>query len=383
MIGASSADPSSGGVNSDSDDQSLDPKDAKQNRPLMHLPASDLELSNGEVPAAEDNFLSSELIATVPVWDAHRPQRQKLRLRRKVKTSSESLARVAPSVSDQSFPGIYRSRLGESVKFVRSHFKAGRYGGFFKWSAAILAILFILNGLLIGFAVYRMSLLRFDDILVDTFWVTGVSSGVASVAVKASIPKTILSEWFKVWVLDTLVEISVPQSGDALDVESERIATIMVPDLIVGRGGHEMDMDSILVQLNTSTSLNSLLYFMSATDASKHVRVSCTTRIKTYSLGIPCDFRLKRAETVDLAKLLDENKRLLEDLAADMGKIELTSVRLDPSEADGQMAMTVAMMLPKAVILDFIKLEVPELHFGLEYSRADRVYPFAKVHVPT
>jgi hypothetical protein len=282
-----------------------------------------------------------------------------------IEEADDDVKVIAASIGHKVYPILNNpvpSRLNWSANF-KTIMRVAKY------LSVLLLVMIFIKVMIIATALYFMTFIDPKEIKIYKIHLTGLSDACGRLSVQAELPQTFLSNWFRVVVKDVELSVGLPAAfrGDS----SDSIVRVNVPEVVVGRGGHLINMDRISIGFETGRSLTRLFdYLRTVDDRPRPIRFDGKARIQTKSFGIPLDFELTRSETIlesDLLAGLDgqtdeaEKEKILKE-------IKFGALQLVPGDGDKSLAIVGMIEMPKALFDDYLRVDVPEISLDMLHS---------------
>lgn len=289
--------------------------------------------------------------------DHENPTQKQVRL---VEDVAETSTIVQSHLND---PEISKKMWSQKVFSLRVVFYV------FLISAALTAIIFLVNGLIALFGFYNLYTSIKNTLDISSFDVANMETLSASISIRSSFTPGILAQTvgfdlrpsnFQIWIPNFVVK--------SLDNKSRLpLITVDIPEISFERGQRTIDLDDISVNINEEVPINEIIrWYQSHTNDKRQVIVKGSVEIFTWTFLFPISYNFQFERSLPLESTSSNYQNSAPFSIDGLEFVDNSSVH----ELKAEILLTVSeKVLPK-----YVSMELPAMQFGIQ-QHIDPSYP--------
>lgn len=331
-------------------------------QPTINKRRQPSELTNSLIPASETSTIDTSDDVCLEDDSSEAGEIPFLAMLPPISSSSSLMVRCHDDAPDIAAP-LMQSRvsLARTIRRrippnVHRYVTRGRLPKYVKVSLMGIVITFAAHMICIAIGMYQMSLIRPEDITILKIHLGDLDKAEGALRAEADIPMPWMARFF---------HINVANSKVVAQADGQTLFTVEFPDIVVGRRGKTIRMNSIKFKPGTSKSsplsilLGHLLPFpLFDQKPIGKVKVLMSSRLQTKSFWYPLDIGVNFEKDIDLSELkekLDSEKK--EDSEAP----KIKSIKITPKSGELDLSVKATFQLPPVALAHFISIDVPNL----------------------
>ena len=255
-------------------------------------------------------------------------------------------------------------------KLLYGNTKRAKLFRFIVVSLLMLLVLFIINGIIVGVSLHKMTKLGKKDIKMKSLDVSNLCAEKTLVQVQGEIDAGRSANFFLVNFVEPIVStVSLPDAVDAHGSKLPKFLTLEVPPFKFGRG-HTMfdftDDNAITISFNKKFDLKyAAIYVLDeSSDPLKKIQIKLQTTVETSSFWFPLS--LDRDDTIDIEfNISDLIQGQSNPSTTDRTSLFVESVEITDKSTPNNFEVKVDISIPKKLLPDYFRAEIPKLSFSI------------------